>query len=70
MRKEAEEILRQVEAGKPIKSIRGNAGTRQKVHKMWLYRQIIDMLLSDIQSGKYRLNLNQTKAFYERLRGV
>ncbi len=53
MRDEAKKIYKELEAGKSVGQIKANPKTKAKVNKMFLYRQLIDSLIEDIQIGHY-----------------
>ena len=57
MRKEAIEIYRQLEDGKPLADIKANQKTKSRVNRMFLYRKVIDALQDDMMSGKYTFSI-------------
>lgn len=57
MRKEAQQILQQLNEGKSISQIEGNAKTKSRIHRIFLYRKAINQLLDDMIEGEYRLSV-------------
>lgn len=68
MRKEAIKMMDQIEAGKPLDSIKGNRKTRAKMHKLYMYRQIVYMMLTEMQKGRYNMDYFKTRSYYELLK--
>src|SRR3990172_1850394 len=53
MRSEAKKIYEELQAGKTISKIDGNQKTKARVHKIFLYRKLVDALIDDMQKGNY-----------------
>jgi len=56
MRTEAKRIYDQISQGIPLSEIHANKKTKAKMHRIYLYRQLIGKLIEDISLGRYTLS--------------
>lgn len=66
MRNESRKIYLELRAGKTIGEIVGNQKTKARVHKMFMYRKLIDALIDDVESGNYTFSTYELQNLLKR----
>lgn len=57
MRREARNILDQFVLGLPYDQVVGNKKTKSKMHRLFLYGELIRMLIDEVQLSEYTLSI-------------
>lgn len=56
MRNEAKQIYDMIASGIPLSEIQANKKTKAKMHRIYLYRKLMEKLIEDISLGRYTLS--------------